>query len=236
MKYLHAKIFVYSFKNICDLEKSVKSIDGNIEKYNKELNIIKQKIEEEKKKKPINQHAINTLRNKAVIIINRKKTYENNKESTLGIQFNIDQIKFANDNVQMSIETCKALQNTSKVLKKNIKKVNISKIEKLQDDLYDYIEDTKEIGAILSSSYEIPMELDENEIDAELSLIEDSILDENINDNITSYIDNENEEEEHKEEEKEKASIQVTPTGEGYNETVKNKAKQGENYFTQKES
>ncbi|SBT43931.1 SNF7 family protein [Plasmodium ovale wallikeri] len=215
-----------------NLEKSVKSVEGNIERYNKELNIIKQKIEEEKKKKPVNQHAINNLRSKAATIIKRKKIYESNKENTLGIQFNIDQIKFANDNVQMSIDTCKALENTSKVLKKNIKKVNISKIEKLQEDLYDCIEETKEIGEILSSSYEIPVDLDENEIDAELSLIEDCILDENIEENITNYLDNDNE----KEEETDKVLAQETSTTEKYNETVKNTTKNCEHYYTEKES
>ncbi|KEG04487.1 vacuolar-sorting protein SNF7, putative [Plasmodium vinckei vinckei] len=177
-----------------NLEQSVKNIDGNIDRYNKELNIIKQKIEEEKKKVPVNQHVINNLRNKAAVIIKRKKTYENNKENTLGIQFNIDQIKFANENIQMSIDTCKALEQSSKVLKKNIKKVNINKIEKLQDDLFDCIEDAKEIGEILSSTYDIPINLDEDEIDAELSLIEDNILDENVEENITSYLENNDEE------------------------------------------
>ncbi|KMZ78948.1 vacuolar-sorting protein SNF7, putative [Plasmodium vivax] len=214
-----------------NLEKSVKSIDENIDKYNKELNIIKQKIEEEKKKKPVNQHAINNLRNKAAIIIKRKKTYESNKENTLGIQFNIDQIKYANDNVQMSIDTCKALESTSKIMKKNMKKVNIAKIEKLQDDLFDYMEEVKEIGEVLSSSYDIPLELDENEIDAELSLIEDSILDEQVEDNITDYLESDK-----VEEKEEKAPEQEMPVTEKNTEFVKNKANQSESYYTQKES
>ncbi|CRH01508.1 vacuolar-sorting protein SNF7, putative [Plasmodium relictum] len=197
-----------------NLEKNVKSIDENIEKYNKELQIIKQKIEEEKKKNPVNKYTINNLRNKAANLIKKKKVYENNKENTLGIQFNIDQIKFANDNVQMSIDTCKALKNTSKVLKKNIKKVNISKIEKLQDDIYDYMEEAKEIGEILSSSYEIPLDLDENEIDAELSLIEDSILDENLEgENITNYL------------EKEKTELDEASVTEQNDSTIKNEEK-----------
>ncbi|EUD69509.1 hypothetical protein C922_00372 [Plasmodium inui San Antonio 1] len=214
-----------------NLEKSVKSIDDNIDRYNKELKIIKQKIEEETKKKPVNQHAINNLRNKAAIIIKRKKTYESNKENTLGIQFNIDQIKYANDNVQMSIDTCKALESTSKIMKKNMKKVNIGKIEKLQDDLFDYMEEAKEIGEILSSSYDIPLELDENEIDAELSLIEDSILDEQVEDNLTDYLENDK-----VDEKQEKTPEQEIPATEEHTELVKNKAKHSENYYTQKES
>ncbi|EAA20590.1 CTA1p, putative, partial [Plasmodium yoelii yoelii] len=206
------------------LEQSVKSIDVNIDRYNKELNIIKQKIEEEKKKVPVNQHVINNLRNKAAVIIKRKKTYENNKENTLGIQFNIDQIKYANENIQMSIDTCKALEKTSKVLKKNIKKVNINKIEKLQDDLYDCMEDAKEIGEILSSTYDIPINLDEDEIDAELSLIEDNILDENVEENITNYLEN-NEEE----------MTQEKTITENDTENLKNNTKLTEQCCTQKE-
>ncbi|CAD2099832.1 vacuolar-sorting protein SNF7, putative [Plasmodium vinckei brucechwatti] len=207
-----------------NLEQSVKSIDGNIDRYNKELNIIKQKIEEEKKKVPVNQHVINNLRNKAAVIIKRKKTYENNKENTLGIQFNIDQIKYANENIQMSIDTCKALEQSSKVLKKNIKKVNINKIEKLQDDLYDCIEDAKEIGEILSSTYDIPINLDEDEIDAELSLIEDNILDENVEENITSYLENNDEEIAHEK------TVTENDTG-----RLKNNTNFTEQYCTQKE-
>ncbi|SCM03777.1 vacuolar protein sorting-associated protein 60, putative [Plasmodium chabaudi chabaudi] len=207
-----------------NLEQSVKSIDTNIDRYNKELNIIKQKIEEEKKKVPVNQHVINNLRNKAAVIIKRKKTYENNKENTLGIQFNIDQIKYANENIQMSIDTCKALEQSSKVLKKNIKKVNINKIEKLQDDLYDCMEDAKEIGEILSSTYDIPINLDEDEIDAELSLIEDNILDENVEENITSYLENNDEE-----------IPQEKTITENDTERLKNNTNLTEQYCTQKE-
>ncbi|KJP87723.1 hypothetical protein AK88_02618 [Plasmodium fragile] len=214
-----------------NLEKSVKSIDDNIDKYNKELNIIKQKIEEEKKKKPVNQQAINNLRNKAAIIIKRKKTYESNKENTLGIQFNIDQIKYANDNVQMSIDTCKALESASKIMKKNMKKVNIGKIEKLQDDLFNYMEEAKEIGEMLCSSYDIPLQLDENEIDAELSLIEESILDEQVEDNITDYLETDK-----VEEKEEKTQEQEIPSTEKNTDLMKNKGKNSENYCTQKES
>ncbi|VWU51394.1 vacuolar-sorting protein SNF7, putative [Hepatocystis sp. ex Piliocolobus tephrosceles] len=176
------------------LGKSLKGIDENIDRYNKELNVIKQKIEEEKNKKPVNQYVIESLRKKAAILIKRKKVYEDNKDNTLGIQFNIDQVKFASDNIKMSIDTCETLKNSAKVLKKNMKKVNINKMEKLQDDLFDIIEDTKEISEILSSSYNIPEEMNEHEIDAELSLIEDTIMDEEaVEEDITSYIKKEDE-------------------------------------------
>lgn len=179
------------------LDKTVEGIEKNIERYNKELTVIKKKIEEEKKKKTPNPQVINSLRKKAEIIIKRKKVYETNKENTLGIQFNIDQVKFANDSLKTQIDTCKVLAVSSKELKKNIKKININKIEKLQDDIFDYIEESKEITEILGNSYEIPVYMDENEIDTELALVEDSILDEELvaeEGTIADVVENENDE------------------------------------------
>lgn len=178
-----------------NMEKSLKNIDNALDKYNKELNIIKKKIEEERKKNPVNKLAIENLKKKAAVLIQRKKVYENNKENTMGIKFNIDQVQFANESIKTQIDTCKALEESSKVLQKNIKLVNISKVEKLQDDLYDYMEESKEISEILGNSYEVPLHLNDEELDAELSLLEDSILEENLLDEEVNLSNVVNEEE-----------------------------------------
>merc|ERR1712116_115257 len=71
-----------------------------------------------------------------------------------------------------------------KEMKKEYKKLNITKIENMQDELEDMMEDANEIQEVLGRSYGMP-EVDEDDLEAELDALgEDFALDED-----TSYLD-----------------------------------------------
>merc|ERR1711863_164583 len=73
-------------------------------------------------------------------------------------------------------------QRAVRVLKQ--KKINIGKIERMQDDLHDLMEDSNEIQDIMGRSYGMP-EVDDDELEAELYALGDELELEND----SSYLD-----------------------------------------------
>merc|ERR1712035_105738 len=67
--------------------------------------------------------------------------------------------------------------------KKEHKKINIGKVERMQDDLYDMMEDANEIQDIMGRSYGMP-EVDDDELEAELFALGDELS----MDNDSSYL------------------------------------------------
>ena len=65
----------------------------------------------------------------------RKKMYEQQREQILRTQFNVEQTGFAVDSVKDTFSTVAALKAAGTTLRTEQKKLNISEIEDLQDDL-----------------------------------------------------------------------------------------------------
>merc|ERR1712046_201532 len=71
-----------------------------------------------------------------------------------------------------------------KEMKKETKKLNIGKIENMQDEMEDMMMDSEEIMGIVGRSYGIGNDIDEDELEAELDALGDDLLDED-----SSYLD-----------------------------------------------
>lgn len=68
-------------------------------------------------------------------------------------QFNVDQIMFAQETLKETASTVSAMKDANKSLKKQFKQINISKVEDLQDDMSDLLEQAEEVQNALSRSY-----------------------------------------------------------------------------------
>jgi charged multivesicular body protein 5 len=71
--------------------------------------------------------------------------------------------------------TVDAMKTTTKELKKQYGKINIDKIEKLQDEMADLMDMGNDIQESISRSYDVPEEVDEDELDAELEALGDEV-------------------------------------------------------------
>merc|ERR1712228_198064 len=69
-------------------------------------------------------------------------------------------------------------------MKKEFKKMDIGKVEDIQDELEDMMEEANEIQEVLGRSYGMP-EIDEDDLEAEL----DALGDEMLMDDDTTYLD-----------------------------------------------
>ena len=63
------------------------------------------------------------------------------------------------------------MKDTNKTLKKQYGKIDIDKIERMQDEMQDLMEMGNEIQESMSRSYDVPEDVDEAELDAELEAL-----------------------------------------------------------------
>ena len=68
------------------------------------------------------------------------------------------------------------MKTTTKTLKKQYGKVDIDQIERLQDEMVDLMEMGNEIQESISRAYDIPEDVDEADLDAELDALGEETL------------------------------------------------------------
>ncbi|EFC44777.1 predicted protein [Naegleria gruberi] len=141
------------------------------------------KLRDQIKKTP-NQMMQERLKQKAMQVLKQKKMYEKQQESLMGQQWNVDQTNFTVNTVKDSVDTINAMKYASKTLKKQFKEVNADKVEDLYDDIADQMEDVNDLQEIMSRSYQTPEEVDDNDLMAELDMLEGDMVAED-----DSYLD-----------------------------------------------
>lgn len=75
------------------------------------------------------------------------------------------------DNLKNVMTTVEVMKSTQKTLKQQYGKIDINKIEKMQDEMADLMEMGNEIQESLGRSYDVPDDVDEAELDAELEAL-----------------------------------------------------------------
>ena len=123
-----------------NLEKRGESLDTKIMKLDKEL---ARYIEQMKKMKP--GPAKSSVQKRAQNILKQKKMYEAQKEQTMNQAFNMEQVKFAQEGLKDSASTVAAMKEANKALKKDFKKISVSQVEDITDDMADLLEQAEEI-------------------------------------------------------------------------------------------
>jgi charged multivesicular body protein 5 len=76
----------------------------------------------------------------------------------------------ATDNLKNTLVTVDAMQSANKEMKKQYKKINLDKIEKIQDEMEDLFEQANEIQETLGRSYGLPDDIDEDDLEAGQSM------------------------------------------------------------------
>lgn len=92
--------------------------------------------------------------------------YENQRENLNNQSFNMEQTNFATQMLKDTKTTVDAMRFGVKEMKKEYKKVNISAIEDLQDELEDMMEQANEVQEVMGRSYGVGDDIDEAELEA----------------------------------------------------------------------
>jgi len=67
------------------------------------------------------------------------------------------------------------MKQTNKSLKQQYGKINIDKIERMQDEMADLMDIGNDIQESISRSYDVPEDVDEAELDAELEALGEDV-------------------------------------------------------------
>ncbi|KAK4131258.1 hypothetical protein BT67DRAFT_159678 [Trichocladium antarcticum] len=151
---------------ITNLDTRIASIDVKLASINAELTGYQTKLT-----KMRDGPGKTALKQKALKVLQRRRQYEAQRDQIQGQVWNMEQAQTMQANLQNTMVTVDALRSTNKALRKEYGKVDVDKIERLQDDMADLLDVGNEIQESLSRSYDVPEDVDEAELDAELEAL-----------------------------------------------------------------
>ena len=111
------------------------------------------------------------LKQKALKVLQRRKLYESQRDQLQQQSWNMEQANMMQDNLKNVMTTVDAMKTTNKALKQQYGKIDIDKIERMQDEMQDLMDVGNEINESISRAYEVPEDVDEAELDAELEAL-----------------------------------------------------------------
>ncbi|BAD45514.1 putative CGI-34 protein [Oryza sativa Japonica Group] len=149
------------------INKRGESVDDKIKKLDEELGRYKEQI---RKTRPgPSQDAIKA---RAIRLLKHKRMYEEQRNMLYNQTYNLDQVAFAADGLKDAQQTMNAMKAANKELKGMMKTVKIEDIDNMQDEMTDLMDVSNEIQESLGRSYNIPDDVDEEELMGELDALE----------------------------------------------------------------
>nr|CAG4641230.1 EOG090X0EA1 [Eulimnadia texana] len=155
-----------------NIEKKIAQLDAELKKYKDQMAKMRE------------GPAKNAVKQKAMRVLKQRKQYEQQAGNLRQQSFNMEQANYATQTLKDTQTTIQAMQYGMKEMKKEFKNINIDKIEDVQDELADMLEQADEVQEALGRSYGVP-DIDEDELEAELEALGDDL----IADTDTSYLD-----------------------------------------------
>ena len=115
------------------------------------------------------------LKQKALKILQRRKMYESQRDQLRQQSWNMEQAGMMQDNLKNVMTTVDAMKTTNKSLRQQYGKINIDKIDRLQDEMAELMDIGNDIQESISRSYDVPEDVDEAELDAELEALGEEV-------------------------------------------------------------
>lgn len=142
------------------------SLDVKLSKINAELLTYQQKISRMR-----DGPGKSALKQKALKLLRQRKQIEAQKDQLENQLWNMTQASMTTDNLKNTVITMDAMKLANKALKAQYGKINIDKMEQLQDEMLDLIDKLNELQESLLMLYEAPDDISELELDAELDAL-----------------------------------------------------------------
>ncbi|CUS21671.1 LAQU0S03e08020g1_1 [Lachancea quebecensis] len=155
------------------MQQRISGIDTQISQLNVQLQAIQRKISSTKSaagQKPLRQRALKLL--------NKRKQLEGMRDSLDSQSWSMNQAQMTSDNLRNTMVTVNALKQTNKALKAQYGKINVDKLQDMQDEMLDLVEQGEELQQVLamgSGAQDID-DISETELDAELEALGDDQL------------------------------------------------------------
>ncbi|KAF9520333.1 hypothetical protein BS47DRAFT_1335949 [Hydnum rufescens UP504] len=128
----------------------------------------------------------NAVQERAIRTLRQKKMYEAQLAQLTQQSFNMESTALATENLRNAMVTVDAMKTANKEIKKQYGKINLDTIETMHDDMAEMLEQANEIQETIGRSYQVPDEIDEADLQAELEALSGSQEGE---DELGSYLD-----------------------------------------------
>lgn len=151
---------------IKNIDERIGSFDVKLSKINAELCTYQQKISRMR-----DGPGKTALKQKAIKLLRQRKQIESQRDQLENQSWNMTQASMTTDNLKNTMITVDAMKTANKQLKKTYGKIDIDKIESLQDEMLDLIDKSNELQESLLTSYDVPDDISESELDAELDAL-----------------------------------------------------------------
>ncbi|KAJ3240354.1 hypothetical protein HDU81_004022 [Chytriomyces hyalinus] len=156
------------------VEVKIKRLDAELIKYKEQMGKMR------------DGPAKDSVKQKAMRILKQKKLYEGQKDQLMQQSFNMEQASMTTENLKNTIVTVDAMRTANKEMKAQYKKIDIDRVEALQDEMEDLMEQANEIQETLGRSYGLPEGIDDDDLEAELDALADDLYEEE--EEIPSYL------------------------------------------------
>ncbi|CDO92817.1 unnamed protein product [Kluyveromyces dobzhanskii CBS 2104] len=170
----------------------ISQLDTQISQLNFQLSTMQKKISNTKS--PMGQRP---LKQRALKLLNKRKQLEAMRDQLDSQSWSMSQVQMTTDNLKNTMVTVNAIKQTNQALKQQYSKINIDKIQDMQDEMMDLIDQGDELQEVLAMQNQDIDDISESELDAELEALgEEEFLDDfNLNDSETtgelpSYLNN----------------------------------------------
>lgn len=111
------------------------------------------------------------VQQRAMRVLKQKRMYESQIEQLTQQSFNMEQSMMTTENLRNTMATVDAMQQANKELRKTYGNLDVDKIERIQDDMEDLLEQSNALQETMSRSYALPDDIDETELEAELEAL-----------------------------------------------------------------
>ncbi|KAG8530969.1 uncharacterized protein KY384_004326 [Bacidia gigantensis] len=153
---------------IQNTDSHAESLDVKLSKINAELTTLQQKMSRMR-----DGPGKSAIKSKCLKLLQRRKQYEAQRDQYEQQSWNLSQASMMTDNLKNTMTTVDVIKQTNKDLRKQFGKVDIDKLERMQDEMADLMEQGNDIQEAMGRSYDVPEEVDEAELDAELEALGD---------------------------------------------------------------
>mmetsp|Transcript_18591 Transcript_18591/g.46248 ORF Transcript_18591/g.46248 Transcript_18591/m.46248 type:complete len:229 (+) Transcript_18591:110-796(+) len=170
------------------IEKRGDNVDEKIKKLDLELAKHREII---KKTRP--GPALEAAKRRAIQVLKQRRLYEGQREQLYNQQFNLEQVSFAAQSAKDTVQQVQAMQSASKEMKTQFKskEFNIDAIDRLNDEMADLMDYSNEIQETMGRNYNVPDDIDEDELLGELDALEMDMALEEAGEEVPSYLQDE---------------------------------------------
>ena len=137
--------------------------------------------------------SLEAAKRRALTVLKQKRLYESQREQLYNQQFNVEQVSFAAQSAKDTAVQVAAMTHANKDLKAQFKTkaFDIDAIDRMNDEMADLMAQSEEIQETLGRSYNVPDDIDEDELLGELDALEADMALEEAGEEVPSYLQDE---------------------------------------------